>query len=62
MLLDSVERWFALHPKQRQRAKAGDSSAHRVGIGVYLVDEPAGSRKPMPPLRQHRRKLKPPAV
>jgi Family of unknown function (DUF6502) len=63
MLLDSVERWFALQPPQRQPAKSGEQSSHRVGIGVYLVDEPAGSRKPMPPRRQHQRKPKvPPAV
>jgi hypothetical protein len=62
MLLDSVERWFALQPKQRQGTRSGDPSGHRVGIGVYLVDEPAGSRKPMPPRRQHRRKPKLPAV
>jgi hypothetical protein len=60
MLLESAEQWFALQPKQRQSQKQGENSAHRVGIGVYLVDEPAGSRKPMPPRRQHRRKAKAP--
>jgi hypothetical protein len=58
MLLDSVEQWLALQPKQRGSSKPGGSSRHRVGIGVYLVDEPAGSRKPMPPRRQHKRKAK----
>jgi hypothetical protein len=60
MLLESVDRWFALQPKQRHPTKAADGSAHRVGIGVYLVDDPAGSRKPLPPRRPHRRKPKPP--
>jgi hypothetical protein len=60
LLLDSVERWLALQPKQRPQAKPAEQGNHRVGIGVYLVDEPAGSRKPMPPRRQHRRKLKVP--
>jgi hypothetical protein len=60
MLLDSVDRWFALQPKSRQALKTGEASTHRVGIGVYMVDEPAGSRKPMPPRRQHRRKPKEP--
>jgi hypothetical protein len=50
LLLDGVERWAAT--QQRQRRSGGDAPANelrRVGIGVYLVDEPASGDAPLPP-------------
>ena len=58
LLLEAVERWLALQPRHRHGVRAGDLHAHRVGIGIYLVDEPAGSRAPLPPRRQHKRRAK----
>jgi hypothetical protein len=48
-LLDGVDRWIATQQKLRKPTQPGDKRT-RVGMGVYLIEEPAGTDR-----TQHRR-------
>ncbi len=49
LLLDGVERWAATQQRQRKDDNTPLSAKRRVGIGVYLVDEPTRGDAPLPP-------------
>jgi hypothetical protein len=49
LLLDGVERWAATQLRQRKSEDLPMSERRRVGIGIYLVDEPARGDAPLPP-------------
>jgi hypothetical protein len=59
LLLDGVERWAATQQRQRKESDTPPSARRRVGIGVYLVDEPAKGDAPLPPSPAKGRMRKP---
>jgi hypothetical protein len=60
LLLDGVERWAATQQRQRRvGAETPAAALRRVGIGVYLVDEPASGDAPLPPSPKKLRKREP---
>lgn len=60
LLLDGVGRWVTTQKRLRKTGDASAADKRRIGIGVYLVDEPAGSGPPLPsrPVRRRSAKLK----
>ena len=60
LLIDSVERWGATHRRRRRvGSETPAAGLRRVGIGVYLVDEPASGDVPLPPSPKKARKGEP---
>ena len=59
LLLDGVERWAATQQRQRKADDTPSSAKRRVGIGVYLVDEPAKGDAPLPPSPAKGKRRKP---
>jgi hypothetical protein len=58
LLLEGVERWSATQQRQRKGTDTPVTDQRRVGLGIYLVDEPAGGEKPLPEMRPYKGKRK----
>lgn len=61
LLLDAVDRWLALQAASMPKSRGPEATGRRVGIGIYLLDQPE-AQQALPARRIHRRKVKPPAA